>query len=100
MKFLPYIILTLFVCFGCGSTQDLPKGHDESVELSPVSGDQQVREEASHNRPVDIPTLLEVLELTDLEIIEFKKIYKNPETHLCLFVLNEIGANFVFLPRE
>ncbi|MDC3253290.1 MAG: hypothetical protein P8M17_12590 [Saprospiraceae bacterium] len=29
----------------------------------------------------------------------FTKIYKNPSEFLCLFVLDEFGANFVFLPR-
>jgi len=31
---------------------------------------------------------------------EFKKIYKNPATHLCLFILSDLGATFVFIPRE
>jgi hypothetical protein len=29
----------------------------------------------------------------------FTKIYKNPSEFLCLFVIDEFGANFVFLPR-
>lgn len=29
----------------------------------------------------------------------FRKVYKNPEEHLCLFVLSELGANFIFIPR-
>ncbi|NNK89401.1 MAG: hypothetical protein HKO89_02225 [Saprospiraceae bacterium] len=31
---------------------------------------------------------------------EFKKSYKNPETHLCLFVLSDLGAQFIYLPRQ
>ena len=29
----------------------------------------------------------------------FTKIYKNPAEFLCLFVIDEFGANFVFIPR-
>ncbi len=29
----------------------------------------------------------------------FRKVYKNPEAYICLFVLSDIGANFVFLPK-
>lgn len=28
----------------------------------------------------------------------FIQVYKNKETHACLFILNEAGANFVFYP--
>ena len=30
---------------------------------------------------------------------EFIATYKDPEIYLCLFVLSELGAQFVFLPR-
>ncbi|MCB0587035.1 MAG: hypothetical protein KDD06_17155 [Phaeodactylibacter sp.] len=30
----------------------------------------------------------------------FRKIYKKPEEQLCLFVLSELGANFIFIPRH
>lgn len=30
----------------------------------------------------------------------FKEVYKNPNTHLCLFLLSDFGATFVFLPRS
>lgn len=30
----------------------------------------------------------------------FRKVYKKTEGHLCLFVLNELGANFIFIPRS
>jgi hypothetical protein len=29
----------------------------------------------------------------------FKEVYKDPEEALCLFVLSELGATFIFLPR-
>jgi len=30
---------------------------------------------------------------------DFISTYKNPEEHLCLFVLSELGAQFIFIPR-
>jgi hypothetical protein len=30
---------------------------------------------------------------------DFISTYKNPEEHLCLFVLSELGAQFIFMPR-
>jgi hypothetical protein len=33
------------------------------------------------------------------KIKDFMSTYKNPETHLCLFVLSELGAQFIFIPR-
>ncbi|MBK9256091.1 MAG: hypothetical protein IPM42_11425 [Saprospiraceae bacterium] len=30
---------------------------------------------------------------------EFRETYKDPENFLCLFVLSELGAQFIFLPR-
>ncbi len=34
------------------------------------------------------------------KIENFQKIFKDPESYLCLFVLSEAGANFIFLPRQ
>ena len=33
------------------------------------------------------------------KVKDFMSTYKNPETHLCLFVLSELGAQFIFIPR-
>jgi len=33
-------------------------------------------------------------------IENFRKVYKDPQTNLCLFILSEIGANFIFMPRK
>jgi len=30
----------------------------------------------------------------------FREIFKDPSENLCLFVLSEAGANFIFLPRS
>ncbi len=34
------------------------------------------------------------------KIDSFRTIYKNPRKFICLFVLSELGANFIFLPRQ
>ncbi len=31
---------------------------------------------------------------------EFQKVYKSAEEQICMFVLSEIGATFVFIPRK
>lgn len=34
------------------------------------------------------------------KVDSFKKVYKNPNQHLCLFVLSDLGAQFIFIPRK
>ena len=34
------------------------------------------------------------------KIDEFRNIYKDPSLNFCLFVLSDLGAQFIFLPRE
>lgn len=34
------------------------------------------------------------------KIDSFKTIYKDPKKYLCLFVLSDLGANFIFLKRS
>lgn len=34
------------------------------------------------------------------QLEEFKKVYKDPQNYLCLFVLSQLGATFIFLPRK
>ncbi len=34
------------------------------------------------------------------KVIEFKKTYKDPKQFICLFVLSDLGAQFLFVPRE
>jgi hypothetical protein len=33
------------------------------------------------------------------KIDEFRKTYQNPETHLCIFLVNEGAANFIFIKK-
>lgn len=34
------------------------------------------------------------------KVDDFKSVYKDPQNELCLFVLSELGAKFVFIPRR
>lgn len=31
---------------------------------------------------------------------DFKNVYKNPKEHICVFLIEEIGATFAFMPRS
>lgn len=31
---------------------------------------------------------------------EFKKVYKNPREHICIFLISEKGGNFIFYPYK
>lgn len=33
-------------------------------------------------------------------IDEFRRVYKDPDEQLCLFILSDLGAQFVFMPRR
>lgn len=34
------------------------------------------------------------------KLIEFKKVYNSHDHHFCLFVISELGAQFIFFPME
>jgi hypothetical protein len=34
------------------------------------------------------------------KVDDFIEVFKSPKNYFCLFVLSELGANFVFLPRK
>lgn len=33
-------------------------------------------------------------------IEDFKVVYKDPEDYICLFILSELGAQFIWMPRK
>lgn len=52
---------------------------------------------------VNISTLEEFVAKQLIEsarVDNFRQVFKNPAQHLCLFVIDEIGATFVFIPRN
>lgn len=74
--------------------------HQIEVEIGiPIIRREQVR----GNWSVNASTLEEFVarQIIDTEWVDrFKTVYKDPEEALCLFVLSELGATFIFLPRK
>ncbi len=61
------------------------------------------RGEHSSNWSFNASTLEEMVAknvVTSDKIDSFRAIYKSPETFICVFVLDETGAEFVFYPYE
>ncbi len=73
--------------------------HRQSINLgillTPESGHNNLLLSASSLEEFSAKQLIE----TD-RIDNFKQIYKDPDSFLCLFVLENTGATFVFLPRN
>ena len=62
-----------------------------------------IRGETRGNWSINASTLEEFLAknlIDEIKVDSFRTIYKNPAKNLCLFVLSELGAEFIFLPRE
>lgn len=36
----------------------------------------------------------------DYKIEEFKKTYKSPDEYLCIFIVSELGTQFIYVPKE
>ena len=56
----------------------------------------------STNWNINLSTLEEFFSkklVNNSKVDEFRKTYKNPKEHHCLFVLSDIGAQFMFMPR-
>ena len=61
------------------------------------------RKEFKGNWSVNASSLEEFVtkKLVEMDKVEeFKKVYKTPSDFLCLFLLSDFGATFVFLPRS
>jgi hypothetical protein len=61
------------------------------------------RETTAGNWSVNASTLEEFVarQLIEEENVPgFKKHYRDPEKQFCLFVLSELGAEFIFIPQE
>ncbi|HRW74409.1 MAG: hypothetical protein R2787_16155 [Saprospiraceae bacterium] len=73
--------------------------HPDTIELG-----LPVVEKSAHNRwAIHVSTLEEFSTkqiIQEDKIQEFRRIYKDPKAHLCLFVLSDLGAQFIFLPRD
>lgn len=74
--------------------------HQIEVEIGiPIIRREQVKGDWS----VNASTLEEFVAkqiINEKWVDRFREVYKNPEEEICLFVLSELGAMFIFLPRE
>ena len=60
------------------------------------------REKHSTNWSINVSTLEEFYKkklVVKSKVDQFRETYKNPREHYCLFVLSDIGAQFMFFPR-
>ncbi len=74
--------------------------HQQQVELGiPIV----IRESVKGNWSVNASTLEEFAMkqvITTDKLEDFQGIYKDPKHHLCLFVISELGAQFIFIHRD
>lgn len=74
--------------------------HQQEVEIGiPIAVKGKVR----GNWSINASTLEELISknvISNEKVDSFKTIYKSPKTHLCCFVLSELGAQFLFIDRE
>ncbi len=62
-----------------------------------------VREKMNTNWSVNASSLEEFVTkqlIFENKLEAFKKAYKDSTTHLCLFVLSDLGAQFIYIPRQ
>lgn len=74
--------------------------HQQTVDMGIPLFD---REKVSGNWSINVSTLEEFVTkqiiATD-KVEEFKKVFKDPQKEICIFVLSELGANFIYIPRS
>lgn len=74
--------------------------HQHSIELGiPIVE----REKVKGNWSVNVSSLEEFVSKQVIQpehIEDFKRVYKDPGLYFCLFVLSELGAQFIFMPGE
>jgi hypothetical protein len=86
---------------------------DEGVSSYPIFGVHQleldlgllliVRQDEGAKWSIQASTLEEMVakNLIDIaKVNDFRQVYKNPRESLCLFVLSDQGAQFIFIPRK
>ena len=74
--------------------------HQQHVEIGiPIAE----RDKVKGNWSVNASTMEEMVSksvIDEAKYEEFTGIYKDPAEFLCLFVLSELGAQFIFIPRK
>jgi hypothetical protein len=74
--------------------------NDEDIQVGIPVIEKEATPDAIWN--INASTLEEfyVKKLIEAEKVdEFRKAYKSTDTHLCIFIVRDSGANFIFLPR-
>lgn len=73
--------------------------HPDTIEIGVP-----IMEKSEHSRwAVHVSTLEEFATKQIIhpeKINEFRQVFKDPDVYLCLFVLSDLGAQFVFMPIE
>ena len=71
--------------------------HQHEVEI----GVQLIAASEANQWNVHASTLEEFVskQIVEMEKVDsFREVFKNPDMYFCMFVLSELGANFIFLP--
>jgi len=71
--------------------------HQHEVEI----GVQLIASSEANQWNVHASTLEEFVskQIVEMEKVDsFREVFKDPEEYFCMFVLSELGANFIFLP--
>ena len=71
--------------------------HEVEIGISILSED-QISKWHIHASTLEEFVSKQIIEADKVD--SFKTVYKSPRTHSCVFVLSELGAKFIFLPRE
>ena len=73
--------------------------HQQEVELGvPVLNKNEEKIKWSiHASTLEEFAMKQVIAADKIE--DFQGVYKNPDQFLCLFVISELGVNFIFIPR-
>lgn len=73
--------------------------HQQQLEIGIPIAD---REKNKGNWNINASSLEEFVSKSivhDYKIEEFKETYKDPEEHICVFVVSELGTQFIYVPR-
>ncbi len=61
------------------------------------------REKINSNWSINVSSLEEFISnnlVFEAKVADFKKTYKDPKQFICLFVLSDLGAQYLFVPRN
>lgn len=73
--------------------------HQQEIELGVpvVTKDKKEGNWSIHASTLEEFAMKQVIAADKIE--DFQGVYKDPSQFLCLFVVSELGANFIFIPR-